>query len=76
MKLPQWFRIGWWVLLTGMLSWALCGRYADFAAGHGTSIDLFILLVWTGLMLAPLFQEVSILGFKLGSPDDLFKTAR
>lgn len=64
MKLPNWFRILWWTLLTSGLSWLLYSQQANLIAGRASSVDLLLLVVWIALMLMPLFQEVSLLGFK------------
>jgi hypothetical protein len=64
MKLPNWFRIIWWVLLTSALTGILYLRYPDLIAGRAAPVDVVFFVTWIGLMLVPLFQEVSLLGIK------------
>lgn len=64
MKLPNWFKILWWFLLTASLTWVLYKRYPDLVAGHAAAVDVFVFAVWVALMLVPLFHEVSFLGVK------------
>ena len=40
MKLPNWFRILWWFLLTAGLTWVLYRRYPDLVAGHAAVVDV------------------------------------
>lgn len=65
MKFPNWFRILWWVLLLIPLTVFLIQRYSDLVAGRAVSADIVVLLIWVGLALAPVFQEVNLFGFKL-----------
>jgi alkyl hydroperoxide reductase subunit AhpC len=64
MKLPNWFRILWWFLLTAGLTWVLYRRYPDLVAGHAAAVDVFVFAVWVALILVPLFHEVSFSGVK------------
>jgi alkyl hydroperoxide reductase subunit AhpC len=64
MKLPNWFRILWWFLLTAGLTWVLYRRYPDLVAGHAAAVDVCVFAVWVALTLVPLFQEVSFVGVK------------
>lgn len=74
MKLPNWFKILWWILLTGMVTWVLYLRYPDLIAGHAASVDIFLFAVWVALMLAPLFHEVSFLGVKFKQEVEALKS--
>lgn len=62
MKLPNWFKIVWWLILVSLLSSYLAVRLATLAAGAYTLFDLSVLAIWTALAFAPLFSE-----FELGS---------
>ena len=62
MKLPNWFKIVLWLSLTGVITWFLYNRYAGLVAGQATSVDVVAFIVWVALLLAPLFNEVSLLG--------------
>ena len=64
MKLPNWFRILWWFLLTAGLTWVLYRRYPDLVAGHAAAVDVFVFAVWVALILVPLFHEGSFSGVK------------
>lgn len=73
MKLPNWFKIGWWALLTGTLTAFLYRRYPDLAAGHAAPADIVVFVIWVALLLAPLFAEVSLLGITLKQELDELK---
>ncbi len=62
MKLPNWFKILWWILLIIIISVFLAKRYPNFIAGTSTTADIFILLIWVALLLLPLFEELSFFG--------------
>lgn len=64
MKLPNWFRIGWWLALLGIITRFLYLRRPDLVAGHASPADVIVFLVWIGLALAPVFEEVDILGLR------------
>jgi len=65
MKLPNWFKITWWLLITGVITWLLYNRYPDLVAGKATGADMVAFVIWVALLLAPLFNEVSLLGITL-----------
>lgn len=65
MKLPNWFKIVWWVLLSSGLIIVLSARFKAIQAGTATSVDAFLFLVLTILLLLPLFQEFDFIGLKL-----------
>ncbi|HEX9665609.1 MAG TPA: hypothetical protein VGA95_03530 [Thermodesulfobacteriota bacterium] len=62
MKLPNWFKVLWWVLLLGGLTYFLYRRYPDLVVGHSSYADVFVFLIWVALFLLPLFQEISFFG--------------
>jgi hypothetical protein len=64
MKLPNWFKITWWLVLTGLVTSYLVARYSDLVAGKAVPLDVVVFLIWVGLLLAPTFQEVELLGFR------------
>jgi hypothetical protein len=64
MKLPNWFKIGWWVILTGLAAWLFYSRLQAISAGRTAPVDIFIFLVLVALLLVPIFQEVSFFGLK------------
>ena len=73
MKLPNLFKVVWWLLLTSGLTWILYKRYPDLVAGHAAPVDIFFFGIWVALMLAPLFQEVSFFGLKFKQELDELK---
>ena len=62
MKLPNWFKILWWVAILLIVTVFLYHRYPDLIKGNATSADIFISLIWVGLVLLPLFEELSFFG--------------
>ena len=50
--------------MTATITVYLVARYQDLSAGHAGPADVVVFLVWVGLLLAPVFQEVEFLGFK------------
>ena len=65
MKLPNWFKIIWWIFLLIIVSVFLYNRYPHFTAGTSTTADIFIFLIWVALCLLPLFEELSFFGVTL-----------
>lgn len=64
MKLPNWFKIGWWLALSGVVTAYLIGRYTDLAAGRAMAADIVVFVVWVALLLAPIFQEIEFFGLR------------
>lgn len=62
MKFPNWLRIVWWALISAATTWFLYRRYPALIAGNATAADIVAFLVWVALLLAPIFQEVSLFG--------------
>ncbi len=73
MKTPNWFKIVWWLVLLGITTVTLILRYKDITSGNSVPFDVVVLLIWVAIMLAPIFQEVSILGVKLKQSIDELK---
>jgi hypothetical protein len=65
MKLPNWFKIAWWCLLTLGVTWVLYKRYPELIAGHAAPVDIFVFAIWVALMLVPLFQESQFLRLQI-----------
>ena len=65
MKLPNWFKILWWIILLVIVSVFLYNRYPDLTTGSATTADTFIFLIWVALCLLPLFEELSFFGITL-----------
>jgi hypothetical protein len=65
MKLPNWFRIIWWLALLGIITYIIVRRHDALVTGQGSFGDVLVLLIWVALFLAPVFQEVGFFGIKL-----------
>lgn len=65
MRLPNWFRVAWWMLLLLASTAFLFRRYDSLSAGTTTPIDALVVVFWIALVLAPIFYELSFLGVSL-----------
>jgi len=65
MKFSNRFRITWWLLLALILAALLYYRLDAFIAGSTTTTDIFILAIFTAIMLVPIFSEIEFSGMKL-----------
>ncbi len=65
MKLPNWFKIIWWISLLITISYFLYSRRLNLISGTATTADIFIFLIWVALCLLPLFEELSFFGVTL-----------
>ncbi len=64
MKLPNWFKVAWWLALSATVTAYLVARYPDLVTGHAVPADIVAFLVWMALLLVPIFQEVEFFGLK------------
>jgi hypothetical protein len=64
MKLPNWVKVGWWVCLSVAMTAYLVSRYPALERGQSVPADIVVFLVWTALLLVPIFQEVEIFGLR------------
>jgi hypothetical protein len=64
MKLPNWFKVIWWIALSAVVSAFLIVRCPDLVKGHAVPADIFVFFVWIALLLVPVFQEVEFFGLK------------
>lgn len=62
MKLPNWFRVLWWLVLCAATSCLLLSRMSDISAGRANAADVVFFAIWLALVLVPVFSEI-----KLGS---------
>lgn len=62
MKLPNWFTVGWWVLLLMLAGTYGASRRVALLSGQITAVDIMVVAAGLALVLLPLFQEVSIFG--------------
>lgn len=65
MKLPNWFKILWWIILIGLTGSILYKRYDSIVTGQSVPADIFIFLLFVSLMLVPIFSEIEFLGIRL-----------
>lgn len=65
MKLPNWFKILWWVVLTLLATIFLYFQLPDLIHGRASAFVVLTLLVWLGLALCPIFPEINFFGFHL-----------
>jgi len=65
MKIPNWVKIVWWILLVGFFAYLFSQRYYFIMIGTTTATDIIIFLVLIALLVIPLFQEVNIFGVGL-----------
>ena len=73
LKLPNWFKVIWWLILVGLLTAFLARRYSALTAGRAVPADIVVFVIWVALLLAPLFSEVSLLGITLKQQMDELK---
>lgn len=64
MRLPNWFKITWWLLLSGTVTTYLFARYPELAVGRAVPADVIVFLVWIALLLTPIFHEFEFFGMK------------
>lgn len=65
MKLPNWFKILWWVLSLIIVGFLFIIQFDLIKEGKSTNIDIFIFLIFVSLLLLPLFSEFEFFGIKL-----------
>ncbi|WP_027360922.1 hypothetical protein [Halodesulfovibrio aestuarii] len=59
------FKWIWWLALTVILGSFLFNRYDQLLSGKPTYFDSIIFLVWIGVCLAPIFNEMKLFGLEL-----------
>jgi len=74
MELPNWLKIIWWIVLIIVLLTLLFLKIDIIIADNGNFFDIVIFLVLVVLLVAPLFQEVELLGFRIKRELDQFKS--
>ncbi|WP_010526990.1 hypothetical protein [Thermophagus xiamenensis] len=74
MKIPNWLKVVWWIILIGITTRTLLLRNEDIISGKSVPFDIFVFIIWVALMLAPLFQEINIFGIKLKQSIDELKS--
>jgi hypothetical protein len=68
------FKTVWWGILVVVIGYYLFDRYPELVASKPSYFDAIVFIVWIGVCLAPIYQEMNILGFKFKQQfDDLKK---
>lgn len=65
MKNTENFKIFWWFVLVLVIGFFLYGRQDYLLEGKPTYFDAIVLIIWVGICLAPIFQEMDLFGVKL-----------
>lgn len=74
MKNTEDFKIFWWFALVLAIGYYLFGRWGSLIKGESSYFDAVVFIVWVGICLAPVFQEMDLFGVKLKQQvDDLKK---
>ena len=64
MKLPNWFRVAWWLGISAVVTIFLWNRYPELVAGHAVPADIVVFVIWIALLLVPIFREIELFGLK------------
>ncbi|VVS95374.1 hypothetical protein [Desulfoluna spongiiphila] len=74
MKNSENFKTFWWGVLVVVIGCYLWGRYPKLIEGKPSYFDAIVFVIWIGVCLAPIFQEMDLWGIKLKQQiDDLKK---
>ena len=73
MKNTENFKTLWWGILVVVIGFYLFGRFDQLVAGKPSYFDVVVFLVWVGVCLAPIFQEMNIFGLKFKQQIDELK---
>lgn len=74
MKLPNWFKISWWIVLILFTTIVLILRFNAIKNGESVPFDVFLFFIWVALMLVPIFTHIEIFGIKLKREIDNLKS--
>ncbi|AXJ02493.1 hypothetical protein CYPRO_3260 [Cyclonatronum proteinivorum] len=74
MKLPNWFKITWWIILLLLTGIIFFKRFEAISMGKSVPADVFIFLIFVALMLVPIFSEIEFFGLKLKKEIEDLKT--
>lgn len=73
MKWPTWLRNLWWLIITVFLTVIVLTRIIFGSEDPYESWKIVLLIIWFGMLVAPIFSEISIFGFKLKQELDRIK---
>jgi len=74
MKLTDWVKIVWWLILLGFFAYLLSQRFEAIMQGVASAFDIVIFLILIALATIPLFQEVDFFGVRLKKEIDTLRT--
>ncbi len=74
MKFSKTFKLFWWIALLLICGGLFYWRLGPISNGQSAPIDVFIFLIFVGLLLVPIFNEVEFFGIKLKQEIDELKT--
>ena len=73
MKWSLWLKTLWWGILVICFGILLLSRLEMILTGEAKTVDIVLLLVWFGLVIAPLFSKVQLWGFGFKQELETFK---
>lgn len=74
MKLPNWFKITWWIVLILATTAVLLLRFNAIKKGESVPFDVFLFFIWIALMLVPIFTQIEFFGIKFKREIDDLKS--
>ncbi|GLP97124.1 hypothetical protein [Paraferrimonas sedimenticola] len=73
MKNSENFKTFWWCILVAVIGLYLFGRFPKLLEGTPTYFDVVVFIVWIAVCLAPIYQEMNLLGFSFKQKFDELK---
>ena len=73
MKNTENFKTLWWGILVVVIGYYFFGRFPKLIEGGSSYFDVVVFVLWVGICLAPIFQEMDIFGIKLKQQIDDMK---
>lgn len=67
--LRKWKQINWF-LIVAFLTYLVIVRVPALLSGNPTNMDIIVFIIWTALIIAPMFREVNIFGVGLKNDID------
>jgi len=74
MKLPNWVKIIWWLILIILFALVLWLRPGNIMSIATPTMDIIIIIVLIALLIMPLFKEFSVLGISFKKEIDSLKS--
>ncbi|HDM8146029.1 TPA: hypothetical protein P0E33_004885 [Vibrio harveyi] len=73
MNNSQNFKTLWWLILVVVIGYYFYGRYDQLILGKPSYFDTIAFIIWVGICLAPIFQEMDLFGVKLKQQVEQFQ---